>query len=93
MADQGKNAEHGNEEKKKDPMLFLHGKEQENVQKLVSQYQKIGEAEVGVQTDYVILCKDDAFQKDEGKSKCACHDMLLERVTSLKNKIEQLVSV
>ena len=75
-------------------MLFLHGKEQENVQKLVSQYQKIGEADVGVPTDYVILCKDDAFEKDEGKSKCACHDiLLLERVTSLKNKIEQLVSV
>ena len=79
MAGQGRNAEHGNEEKKKDPMLFLHGKKQKNVQKLVSQYQKIGEADVGVQTDYAILCKD-AFQKDKGKSKC-------------KNKIEQLVLV
>ena len=55
LADQGENAEHGN--KKKDPLLFLHEKEQEKVWKLVSQCQKIGEAEVGVQTDYAIPCK------------------------------------
>ena len=77
MADQGESAEHGNEEKK-DPVLFLHEKGKEKVQKLVSQYQKIGEAEVGVQTECAIPCKYFAIQKDEKGSKCACHDMLLE---------------
>ena len=57
----------------------------------MSQYQKIGEAEVGVQTDFVMSCKDVAIQKDEGKSKCDCHDMLMDKVTNLENKIEQLV--
>ena len=59
---------------------------------LVLQYQKIGEAEVGMQTDFVMSCKDVAIQKDEEKSKCDCHDMLLGKVTNLGNKIEQLVS-
>ena len=61
--------------RKKDPVSFLHEKEQEKVRKLVSQYQKIGEAEVRVQTDFVMSCKDVAIQKDEEKSKCDCHDM------------------
>ena len=75
-------------------MSFLHEKEQGKVRKLVSQFQKIGEAEVGVQTDFVMSCKDVAIQKNEGESKCDCHDMLLDKVTNLENsKIEQLVSV
>ena len=45
-----------------------------------------------MQTDFVMSCKDAAFQKDEGKPKCDCHDMLLDKVTNLENKIEQLVS-
>ena len=74
-------------------MSFLHEKEQEKVRKLVSQYQTIAHAEVSVQTDLVTLCKDVAIQKDEEKSKCACHDILLEKVTNLENKIEQFVSI
>lgn len=95
MPDEAENAEHpnANEENKKEPVSFLHEKEQEKVRKLVSQYQKIGDAEVSVQTDLVTSCKDVAIQKDEEKSKCACHDILLEKVTNLENKIEQFVSV
>ena len=80
-------------EEKKEPMSFLHEAEQEKVRKLVSQYQKIGEAEVGVQTDLAIQYKDVAIQKNEENSKCSCHDVLLDKVTKLENKIEQLVSV
>ena len=80
-------------EEKKEPMSFLHEAEQEKVRKLVSQYQKIGEAEVGVQTDLAIQHKDVAIQKNEENLKCSCHDVLLDRVTKLENKIEQLVSV
>lgn len=80
-----------NMEKKKEPMSFLHEVEQEKVRKLVSQYQKTGEAEVGVQTYLEIQCKDVAIQKNEEKPKCSCHDVLLNKVTSLENKIEQLV--
>ena len=94
MPDDGENAKHQNtdEEKKKDPVSFLHEKEQEKVRKLVLQYQKIGETEVGVQTEFAVSCKDVAIQKDEEKSKCDCHDMLLDKVTNLENKIEELVS-
>ena len=80
-------------EEKKEPMSFLHEAEQEKVRKLVSQYQKIGEAEVGVQTDLAIQYKDVAIQKNEENSKCSCHDVLLDKVTKLEDKIEQLVSV
>ena len=74
-------------------MSFLHKAEQEKVQKMVSQYQKIGEAEVGVQTDFLIKCKDVAIQKNEENPKCPCHDVLLDKVTSLEKEVEQLVSV
>ena len=43
----------GKEEGRGEPLSFLHPAEQEKVQKLVSQYQKIGDVEVGVQTDNV----------------------------------------
>lgn len=90
------NKEDGNvkeDENRKEPLSFLHVAEQEKVRKLISQYQKIGEAEVGVQTDKRIS-KEVGVQKDGNEQpKCSCHDELLDKVTSLENKLEQLVSV
>ena len=80
-------------EKKKEPLSFLHEAEQEKVRKLVSQYQKIGETEVGTQTDFGTHSKDVGVQKNGNEQpKCSCHDVLLEKVTSLEKRIEQLVS-
>ncbi len=81
------------DENRKEPLSFLHVAEQEKVRKLISQYQKIGEAEIGVQTDKRIS-KEVGVQKDVNEQpKCSCHDELLDKVTSLENKLDQLVSV
>ncbi len=77
--------------KTKEPLSFLHVDEQEKVRKLVSQYQKMGEAEVGVQADIRRETKDVALQKGE-QPKCSCHDMLLNKVTKLENKVDRLLS-
>jgi hypothetical protein len=77
--------------KTKEPLSFLHVDEQEKVRKLVSQYQKMGEAEVGVQADIRRETKDVAVQKGE-QPKCSCHDMLLNKVTKLENKVDRLLS-
>lgn len=83
----------GKEEFEKEPLSFLHEAEQEKVRKLVSQCQKIGETEVAIQTDFGTHSKDVAVQKNGNEQpKCSCHDVLLEKVTSLEKKIKQLVS-
>ena len=42
-------------------------------------------------TDFVRSCKDVAIQKEEVKSKCDVHQMILKKMTNLENKIEQLI--
>ena len=78
LADKCENAEHGNQEKK-DPMLFLHEKEQEKVGKFFHSTKRLEKQKL-VCKQTVTPCKDVAIQNDEEKSKCACHHMLLERV-------------
>ena len=92
-ADSEMNESVSEEKKKTERLSFLNEAEQDKVRKLISQYQKIGEPEVSVQTDFETWCKVVAVQKNEdGKPRCTCHDMLLAKVTKLENKIEQLVS-
>ena len=51
----------------------------------------MGEAEVGVQAEIRRETKDVALQKGE-QPKCSCHDMLLNKVTKLENKVDRLLS-
>ena len=66
-------------------MSFLHEVKQEKVQKLVSQYQKMGEAEVGVQTYLQIQCKSVAIQKNEEKAKLVVQTKLHVALTVVTN--------
>ena len=50
----------------------------------------MGEAEVRVQADIRRETKDVPVQKGE-QPNCSCHDMLLDKVTKLKNKVDWLL--
>ena len=66
-----KNTQEENEkvkEKPKEPLNFLHVAEQEKVRKMISQYQKLEEAEVGVQTNILVkVMKEVGLQNDGNK--------------------------